>query len=71
MLAENEARPRSDRLRMTHIHDLLLREGLEGSYDAVRRCAARWAEARRKDPGAGVAAFIPLLFRQGEAYQFD
>ena len=48
-----------------------LREGFEGSYDAVRRYAARWAEARRKDPGAGVAAFIPLLFRQGEAYQFD
>ena len=71
LLAENEARPRRDRLRMTRIHDLLLREGFEGSYDAVRRYATRWAEARRKDPGAGVAAFIPLLFRQGEAYQFD
>jgi transposase len=71
LLAENEARHRRDRLRMTRIHDLLLREGFEGSYDAVRRYATRWAEARRKDPGAGVAAFIPLLFRQGEAYQFD
>ena len=71
LLAENEARSRRDRLRMTRIHDLLLREGFEGSYDAVRRYATRWAEARRKDPGVGVAAFIPLLFRQGEAYQFD
>lgn len=27
LLTENEARPRRDRLRMTRIHDLLLREG--------------------------------------------
>jgi len=26
---------------MTQIHDLLEREGFEGSYDAVRRYAAR------------------------------
>ena len=71
LLAENEARARRDRLRMTRIHDLLLRGGFEGSYDAVRRYAARWAEARRKDPGAGMAAFIPLLFKPGEASQFD
>lgn len=44
LLAENEARHRRDRLRMTRIHDLLLREGFEGSYDAVRRYAARWTE---------------------------
>lgn len=35
LLAENEARHRRDRLRMTRIHDLLCREGFEGSYDAV------------------------------------
>jgi hypothetical protein len=34
---------------MTRIHDLLCREGFEGSYDAVRRYARRWAEARRAD----------------------
>ncbi len=75
LLTENEARHRRDRLRMTRIHDLLRREGFEGSYDAVRRYARRWADARRKDPGAnvigGVPAFIPLLFKPGEAYQFD
>ena len=37
LLTENEDRPRRDRLRMTRIHDLLHREGFEGSYDAVRR----------------------------------
>lgn len=36
-LAENEARHRRDGLRMTRIHDLLCREGFEGSSDAVRR----------------------------------
>ena len=75
LLTENEARHRRDRLRMTRIHDLLRREGFEGSYDAVRRYARRWADARRKDPGVnvigGVPAFIPLLFKPGEAYQFD
>lgn len=71
LLLENEARPRRDRLRMSRIHDLLLREGFEGSYDAVRRYARRWTDARRRDPGDAVAAFIPLLFQPGEAYQFD
>lgn len=47
LLTENEPRSRRDRLRMTRIHDLLLREGFEGSYDAVRRYAARWSDARR------------------------
>jgi transposase len=71
LLAENEARHRRDRLRMTRIHDLLCREGFEGSYDAVRRYARRWTEARRKDAGDGAPAFIPLMFKPGEAYQFD
>jgi len=71
LLEENEARPRRDRLRMTRIHDLLLREGFDGSYDAVRRYARRWSDARRKDPGDAMPAFIPLLFKPGEAYQFD
>ena len=67
LFVENEARPRRDRLRMTRIHDLLLREGFEGSYDAVRRYAARWAAEQRKGVGDGIPAFIPLLFRPGEA----
>jgi transposase len=75
LLLENEGLPRRDRLRMTRIHDLLLREGFDGSYDAVRRYASRWKTALRKDAGAnivgGAPAFIPLLFQPGEAYQFD
>jgi hypothetical protein len=36
LLTGNEAHARDDRLRMTRIHDLLLRGSFEGSYDAVR-----------------------------------
>ncbi|PAL19675.1 hypothetical protein CD928_19970 [Sphingopyxis sp. GW247-27LB] len=71
LLEENEGRGRRDRLRMTRIHDLLAREGFDGSYDAVRRYAARWRAARRKDAGEGAPAFIPMTFQPGEAYQFD
>ncbi|MDR7157265.1 transposase [Sphingobium xenophagum] len=71
LLEENELRGRRERLRMTRIHDLLVREGFEGSYDAVRRYAARWKLERRKDAGEGVTAFMPLMCRPGEAYQFD
>ena len=70
LLEEDEARPRREKLRLTRIHDLLLREGFNGSYDAVRRYAARWRQARRRDV-MDAPAFIPLLFRPGEAYQFD
>ena len=37
----------------------------------MRRYAARWLGEQRKDAGDGAAAFIPLMFRPGEAYQFD
>jgi transposase len=70
LLEEDEARPRREKLRITRIHDLLLREGFDGSYDAVRRYAARWRLERRRGV-ANAPAFIPLMFRPGEAYQFD
>src|SRR3546814_6940510 len=34
LLEEDEARPRREKLRLTRIHDLLVREGFDGSYDA-------------------------------------
>ncbi|MBV9511358.1 MAG: IS21 family transposase [Caulobacteraceae bacterium] len=71
LLAENEARPRRDRLRLTRIWDLLVREGYDGSYDSVRRYAARWREEGKAAPGDGGMAFVPLLFAPGEAFQFD
>jgi transposase len=70
LLEEDEVRPRREKLRITRIHDLLLREGFEGSYDAVRRYAARWRQERRRN-AVDAPAFIPLMFPPGEAYQFD
>jgi transposase len=71
LLSENEARPRRDKLRMTRIWDLLVQDGFDGSYDAVRRYAARWLVERRQGTGDGAMAFVPLTFKPGEAYQFD
>ena len=70
LLEEDEARPRREKLRVTRIHDLLLRDGFDGSYDAVRRYAARWRQERRRNV-VDAPAFIPLMFQPGEAYQFD
>ena len=70
LLEEDERRPRREKLRMSRIHDLLVREGFSGSYDAVRRYASRWRQARRHNV-VDAPAFIPLMFQPGEAYQFD
>ena len=71
-LEQNERAAKRDRLRLSRIHDLLQRDGFAGSYDAVRRYAARWKRERRGgaavDPGQ---LYIPLSFAPGEAYQFD
>jgi len=71
LLTQNEARARRDRLRMTRIHDLLEQDGYDGSYDSVRRYAARWLIERKKRSGDVSAAFVPLMFQPGEAFQFD
>ena len=70
LLEEDEARPRREKLRITRIHDLLLREGFDGSYDAVRRYATRWRQERRRHV-VDAPTFIPLLFQPGEAYRLE
>ena len=42
--------------------------GYEGGYDAVRRYARSWG---REHASQTAAAFVPLSFAPGEAYQFD
>ncbi len=71
LLEENEARPRQDQLRLTRVWDLLVREGYDGSYASVRRYALRWTSERRKGVTDPALAFVPLVFRPGEAFQFD
>ena len=72
LLAANVRKGRRERLRLTRIADLLEAEGYTGGYDAVRRYAAQWRRGNAQAAkGEGVAAFVPLWFAPGEAYQFD
>ncbi len=68
LLAENAARPKRERLTQIRIFEELRGLGYDGGYDAVRRYAAAWSKAETE---ASVAAYVPLSFDPGEAYQFD
>ncbi len=68
MLAENARKPKRDRLTRIRVFEELQALGYEGGYDAVRRYAASWARTERE---ASAAAYVPLSFDPGEAYQFD
>lgn len=68
LLATNAARPTRERLTLMRIFEELRGLGYDGSYDAVRRYAATW---KRRESEATAAAFVPLSFAPGEAYQFD
>ena len=67
LLAANEVKPRRERLTLVRLFEALRGLGYEGGYDAVRRYAKTGESAR----GGVRAAYIPLSFAPGEAYQFD
>jgi len=69
LLAANEAKRSRERLTLMRIFETLRSEGFEGSYDAVRRYARNWQ--RQRSSLLSAAAFVPLTFAPGEAYQFD
>jgi transposase len=68
LLAANEAKPARERLTLIRLFEELRGLGYAGGYDAVRRYAREW---RRERASATAAAFVPLSFAPGEAYQFD
>lgn len=68
LLLENEAKSARERLTLIRVFEELRGRGYEGGYDAVRRYARRWAVERGHSTAA---AFVPLSFAPGEAYQFD
>jgi len=68
LLAANETKPQRERLTLIRLYEELYGLGYRGGYDAVRRYAKAWRVARG---AATAAAFVPLSFAPGEAYQFD
>src|SRR6516165_336998 len=68
LLAANAVRPTREQLTLIRIFEELRGRGYEGSYDAVRRYARHWAKQHGE---ATAAAYVPLSFAPGEAYQFD
>ena len=68
LLAANAARGSRERVTVLRIFEDLRALGFDGKYDAVRRYAASW---RRQGSTGASAAFVPLSFEPGEAYQFD
>ena len=68
LLAANAAKPVREQLTLIRIFEELRGRGYEGGYDAVRRYARRWIKERGQSTAA---AYVPLSFAPGEAYQFD
>ena len=68
LLEENAGRASRERLTLMRVFEALRGLGYEGGYDTVRRYARGWARSRASMPAA---AFVPLSFAPGEAYQFD
>jgi transposase len=68
ILASNETKATRERLTLIRVFEELRGLGYEGGYDAVRRYAGAW---RRDQVSSSAAAFVPLSFAPGEAYQFD
>jgi transposase len=68
LLEENAVRPSRERLTLVRLFEALRGLGYAGGYDTVRRYARARAGSRAAAPAA---AFVPLSFAPGEAYQFD
>src|SRR5260370_23341888 len=68
LLLANEGKAARDRLTLIRLFEELRGRGYGGGYDAVRRYAGRWSKERGQSTAA---AYVPLTFAPGEAYQFD
>jgi transposase len=68
LLATNATKAAREQLTLIRIFEQLRGRGYDGGYDAVRRYARRWSVERGQSTAA---AYVPLSFAPGEAYQFD
>src|SRR4030088_2262919 len=68
LLAGNAAKSAREQLTLIRIFEELGGRGYDGGYDAVRRYARRCSKERGQSTAA---AYVPLSFAPGEAYQID
>jgi len=68
LLVGNAAKPAREQLTLIRVFEELRGRGYEGGYDAVRRYSRRWSKERGRSTAA---AYVPLTYAPGEAYQFD
>jgi transposase len=68
LLEANAAKPAREQLTLIRLFEDLRGRGYGGGYDAIRRYARRWAKERGESTAA---AYVPLFFAPGEAFQFD
>jgi transposase len=68
LLTANVGTSARERLTLIRLFEELRTLGYDGGYDAVRRYARSWS---REHASQTAAAFVPLSFAPGEAYQFD
>jgi len=68
LLTSNGTKAAREQLTLIRIFEELRGRGYAGGYDAVRRYARRWSKAHGQ---SSAAAYVPLSFAPGEAYQFD
>src|SRR4029078_10884717 len=68
LLPGNYRKGTRERLTLIRLFEELRGLGYDGGYDAVRRYAKRWSKERGESTAA---AYVPLSFAPGEAYQFD
>ncbi|MGH7084878.1 MAG: IS21 family transposase, partial [Acetobacteraceae bacterium] len=68
LLLANVGKPARERLTLIRLFEELRALGYDGGYDAVRRYARTWSVEHASQTAA---AFVPLSFAPGEAYQFD
>jgi transposase len=68
LLTANAGTSARERLTLIRLFEELRALGYEGGYDSVRRYARTWS---REHASQTAAAFVPLSFAPGDAYQFD
>lgn len=68
LLEANVGKSKRERLTFMRMFEELRLSGYIGGYDAVRRYARVWERERGV---RATAAYVPLVFAPGEAYQFD